>query len=326
MSEAIERVSCLIIGSGPAGYTAAIYAARANLNPVLISGLQPGGQLTNTTDVENYPGYPEGILGPQMMKDFEAQAKRMGADLRWGYASKVDFSTRPFKVEVDEDKWIEADSVIISTGASAKWLGLPSEERLNGYGVSACAVCDGFFFKGKEVVIVGAGDTACEEAIYLSKICSEVHMIVRRDEMRASKVMQDRVFDTKNIHIYWDSETDEVLGDKKVEGVRIKNRLTGELKEIPVSAFFVAIGHQPNSGIFKEYIEIDEQEYILTKSDSTKTNIAGVFACGDVQDKYYRQAVTAAGSGCMAALDAERFLSEMEYAASLSNAQPKIAE
>ena len=326
MSEAIERVSCLIIGSGPAGYTAAIYAARANLKPVLYSGLQPGGQLTNTTDVENYPGYPEGILGPQMMKDFEAQAARMGADLRWGFASKVDFSTRPFKVEVDEEKWIEADSVIISTGASAKWLGLPSEERLNGYGVSACAVCDGFFFKEKEVVIVGAGDTACEEAIYLSKICSKVHMIIRRDEMRASKIMQDRVFDTANIEIYWNSETDEILGDKKVDAVRIKNRETGELKEIPVSAFFVAIGHEPNSGIFKDFIETDEQGYIITRSDSTKTNIAGVFACGDVQDKYYRQAVTAAGSGCMAALDTERFLSEMEYAASLSNAQSKTAE
>lgn len=326
MSEAIERVSCLIIGSGPAGYTAAVYAARANLKPVLYSGLQPGGQLTNTTDVENYPGYPEGILGPQMMKDFEAQAKRMGADLRWGFASKVDFSSRPFKVEVDEEKWIEADSVIISTGASAKWLGLPSEQRLNGYGVSACAVCDGFFFKEKEVVIVGAGDTACEEAIYLSKICSKVHMIVRRDEMRASKIMQDRVFDTANIEIYWNSETDEIIGDKKVDAVRIKNRETGETKEIPVSAFFVAIGHQPNSEIFKEYIDTDGQGYILTRSDSTKTNIAGIFACGDVQDKYYRQAVTAAGSGCMAALDAERFLSEMEYATSLSNAKTKVAE
>lgn len=319
MSEVRERVSCLIIGSGPAGYTAAIYAARANLNPVLYSGLQPGGQLTNTTDVENYPGYPEGILGPQMMKDFENQARRMGADLRWGFASKVDFSQKPFKVEVDEEKWIEADSIIISTGASAKWLGLPSEERLNGYGVSACAVCDGFFFKGKEVVIVGAGDTACEEAIYLSKICSVVHMIVRRDEMRASKIMQARVFDTENIKVYWNSETDEILGEKSVEAVRIKNTQNGEKITIPVSAFFVAIGHEPNSGIFKDFINTDEQGYIMTLPNSTKTNIEGVFACGDVQDKIYRQAVTAAGTGCMAALDAERYLSEMEFAEHMAN-------
>jgi len=321
MSEISEKISCLIIGSGPAGYTAAIYAARANLKPVLYSGLQPGGQLTNTTDVENYPGYPEGILGPQMMKDFEAQAKRMGADLRWGFASKVDFSQRPFKVEVDEEKWIEADSVIISTGASAKWLGLPSEQKLNGYGVSACAVCDGFFFQGKEVVIVGAGDTACEEAIYLSKICSKVHMIVRRDEMRASKIMQDRVFTAENIQVYWNSQTEEILGDKKVEAVRIKNTQSGETTEIPVSAFFVAIGHEPNSGIFKEFIDTDEQGYIITKPGSSKTNIPGIFACGDVQDKNYRQAVTAAGSGCMAALDTERYLSEMEYEASLNKEQ-----
>lgn len=319
MSDNLERVSCLIIGSGPAGYTAAIYAARANLNPILYTGLKPGGQLTDTTDVENFPGYPNGILGPQMMKDFEEQAKRMGADIRWGYISKVDFSKRPFKVEVDEDKWILADSVIISTGASAKWLGIPSEQRLNGFGVSACAVCDGFFFKGKEVAIVGAGDTACEEALYLSKICSKVHMIVRRDEMRASKIMQDRVFDTSNIQVYWNSVTDEVLGEKSVEGVRIKNTLTDELTEIPLSAFFVAIGHEPNSGVFKPYIETDDQGYIITQAGSTKTNVEGVFACGDVQDKIYRQAVTAAGSGCMAALDTERFLSEMEYATHLAN-------
>lgn len=319
MSDNLERVSCLIIGSGPAGYTAAIYAARANLNPILYTGLKPGGQLTDTTDVENFPGYPNGILGPQMMKDFEEQAKRMGTDIRWGYISKVDFSERPFKVEIDEDKWILADSVIISTGASAKWLGIPSEQRLNGFGVSACAVCDGFFFKGKEVAIVGAGDTACEEALYLSKICSKVHMIVRRDEMRASKIMQDRVFDTSNIQIYWNSVTDEVLGEKSVEGVRIKNTLTDELTEIPLSAFFVAIGHEPNSGVFKPFIETDDQGYIITQAGSTKTNVEGVFACGDVQDKIYRQAVTAAGSGCMAALDAERFLSEMEYAAHLAN-------
>lgn len=305
-----EKVHCLIIGSGPAGYTAAIYAARAGLNPVLYQGIQPGGQLTITTEVENYPGYPEGIQGPEMMVHFENQAKRMGTDIRYGLATKVDFSSRPLKVEIDEEKWIEADSIIISTGASAKWLGIESEHRLNGYGVSACAVCDGFFFKGKEVAIVGAGDTAAEEALYLSKICSQVHMIVRRHEMRASKVMQDRVVSTPNIKVYWNSETDEVLGDKKVDGVRIKNNQTGEKQEIPVSAFFVAIGHQPNSDIFKGLIDMDEAGYIKTIPGTSKTNIEGVFASGDVQDKIYRQAVTAAGSGCMAALDAERYLSE----------------
>ncbi|MGF2414362.1 MAG: thioredoxin-disulfide reductase [Ferruginibacter sp.] len=305
-----EKVHCLIIGSGPAGYTAAIYASRAGLNPVLYQGIQPGGQLTITTEVENYPGYPEGIQGPDMMVHFENQAKRMGADIRYGLATKVDFSVRPLKVEIDEEKWIEADSVIISTGASAKWLGLPSEQRLNGYGVSACAVCDGFFFKGKEVAIIGAGDTAAEEALYLSKICSKVHMIVRRGEMRASKVMQERVIKTANISVNWHSETDEILGDKKVEAVRIKNNQTGVTTEIPVSAFFVAIGHQPNSDIFKGWIDMDEAGYIKTIPGSSKTNIEGVFASGDVQDKIYRQAVTAAGSGCMAALDAERYLSE----------------
>lgn len=305
-----EKVHCLIIGSGPAGYTAAIYASRAGLNPVLYQGIQPGGQLTITTEVENYPGYPEGIQGPDMMVNFEKQAARMGTDIRYGLATKVDFSLRPLKVEIDEEKWIEADSVIISTGASAKWLGLESEQRLNGYGVSACAVCDGFFFKGKEVAIVGAGDTAAEEALYLSKICSKVHMIVRRGEMRASKVMQDRVKANANITIYWNSETDEVLGDKKVEAVRIKNNETGEKQEVPVSAFFVAIGHQPNSSIFKEWLDMDEAGYIKTIPGSSKTNVEGVFAAGDVQDKIYRQAVTAAGSGCMAALDAERYLGE----------------
>jgi thioredoxin reductase (NADPH) len=305
-----EKVHCLIIGSGPAGYTAAIYASRAGLNPVLYQGIQPGGQLTITTEVENYPGYPEGIQGPDMMVHFENQAKRMGADIRYGLATKVDFSVRPLKVEIDEEKWIEADSVIISTGASAKWLGLPSEQRLNGYGVSACAVCDGFFFKGKEVAIIGAGDTAAEEALYLSKICSKVHMIVRRGEMRASKVMQERVLKTANISVNWHSETDEILGDKKVEAVRIKNTQTGEKTEIPVSAFFVAIGHHPNSDIFKDFLETDEAGYLKTIPGTSKTNIEGVFASGDVQDKIYRQAVTAAGSGCMAALDAERYLSE----------------
>jgi thioredoxin reductase (NADPH) len=305
-----EKVSCLIIGSGPAGYTAAIYASRANLKPVLYQGIQPGGQLTITTEVENYPGYPEGIQGPEMMVHFEKQAQRMGADIRYGMATAVDFSSHPLKVQIDEEKWIEANSVIISTGASAKWLGLPSEQRLNGFGVSACAVCDGFFFKGKEVAIVGAGDTAAEEALYLSKLCTTVHMIVRRDQMRASKVMQDRVLATSNIKVYWNAETDEILGEKKVEAVRINNRLTQEKTEIPVSAFFVAIGHEPNSTIFKGWIDMDETGYIKTIPGTSKTNVEAVFAAGDVQDKHYRQAVTAAGSGCMAALDAERYLGE----------------
>jgi thioredoxin reductase (NADPH) len=309
MNTDTEKVTCLIIGSGPAGYTAAIYAARANLKPVLYQGIQPGGQLTITTEVENYPGYADGVQGPDMMIHFEKQAARMGADIRFGLATKVDFLNRPFKVQIDEEKWIEAESVIIATGASAKWLGLESEQRLNGYGVSACAVCDGFFFKGKEVAIVGAGDTAAEEALYLSKLCSQVHMIVRRGEMRASKVMQERVLKTPNIKIYWHSETDEVLGDKKVEAVRIKNNQTGEKTDIPVSAFFVAIGHEPNSAIFKGWLDMDEAGYIKTIPGTSKTNIEGVFASGDVQDKIYRQAVTAAGTGCMAALDAERFLS-----------------
>lgn len=310
-----EKVHCLIIGSGPAGYTAAVYAARAGLKPVLYQGLQPGGQLTITTDVENYPGYPEGVMGPQMMIDFEKQAQRMGADIRWGYATKVDFANRPYKVEIDEEKWLEADAVIIATGASAKWLNIASEQRLNGHGVSACAVCDGFFFKGQEVAIVGAGDTACEEALYLSKLCSTVHMIVRKGEdgMKASKVMQDRVKRTPNIKIYWHSETDEVLGDTKVEGVRIRNNVTNETQEVPVNAFFVAIGHEPNSKLFKGWLEMDEAGYLLTHPGSSKTNIEGVFACGDVQDKIYRQAVTAAGSGCMAALDAERYLGALEH-------------
>jgi thioredoxin reductase (NADPH) len=305
----MEKVSCLIIGSGPAGYTAAIYAARANMKPVLYQGIQPGGQLTITTEVENYPGYADGIQGPEMMIHFEKQAARMGADIRYGLATNVDFSTRPLRVEIDEEKWIEADSVIISTGAAAKWLGMESEQRLNGYGVSACAVCDGFFFKGKEVAIVGAGDTAAEEALYLSKICSKVNMIVRKGEMRASKIMQQRVIDTPNIEIHWHSETDEVLGGDKVTGVRIKNNETGEKKELAVSAFFVAIGHQPNSGIFKGWLDMDDAGYLITTPGTSKTNIEGVFAAGDVQDKIYRQAVTAAGSGCMAALDAERYLS-----------------
>lgn len=307
-----ERIHCLIIGSGPAGYSAAIYAARANLKPVLYQGIQPGGQLTITTEVENYPGYPDGVQGPEMMVHFEKQASRMGADIRYGLATKVDFTTYPLKVWIDEEKQFEADSVIIATGASAKWLGLPSEERLNGYGVSACAVCDGFFFRGKEVAIVGAGDTAAEEALYLSKLCTTVHMIVRRDQMRASKIMQERVQRTPNIKIYWNSETMEIIGESKVEAFKIKNNKTNEIKLIPVSGFFVAIGHQPNSDIFKGWLDMDEGGYIKTVPGSTKTNIEGVFAAGDVQDKIYRQAVTAAGSGCMAALDAERFLSAKE--------------
>lgn len=305
---AIEKVSCLIIGSGPAGYTAAIYASRANLQPLLYQGIQPGGQLTITTEVENYPGYPDGVQGPEMMVDFEKQARRMGADIRYGLATKVDFSGGLHKVWIDEEKEIHADTVIIATGASAKWLGLESEQRLNGFGVSACAVCDGFFFKGKEVAIVGAGDTAAEEAHYLSKLCSTVHMFIRREEMRASKIMQDRVKNTPNIKIYWNTDTDEILGQQKVEAVRIKNNKTGEKQEIPIAGFFVAIGHQPNSDIFKGFIDMDEAGYIKTIPGSSKTNVPGVFACGDVQDKNYRQAITAAGSGCMAAIDAERFL------------------
>ncbi len=304
-----EKVKCLILGSGPAGYTAAIYASRANLKPVLYQGIQPGGQLTITTEVENYPGYANGVQGPEMMVDFEKQAGRMGADIRFGLATKVDFSSQPYKVQIDEEKWIEADAVIISTGASAKWLGLESEQRLNGYGVSACAVCDGFFFKGKEVAIVGAGDTAAEEALYLSKLCAHVHMFIRRDQMRASKVMQERVLKAPNIQVYWNTETEEVLGDKRVSGVKIRNNLNGETRQIPVAGFFVAIGHEPNSEIFKGAIDMDEAGYIKTIAGSSKTNLEGVFASGDVQDKIYRQAVTAAGSGCMAALDAERYLS-----------------
>jgi thioredoxin reductase (NADPH) len=305
-----ERTSLLIMGSGPAGYTAAIYAARANLKPMLYQGIQPGGQLTITTEVENYPGFPEGIQGPELMIHFEKQAQRMGADLRYGLATKVDLSQQPYKVWIDDEKLIEADAIIIATGASAKWLNIESEQRLNGYGVSACAVCDGFFFRGKEVAIVGAGDTAAEEAMYLSKLCSTVHMLVRRDEMRASKVMQDRVKNTENIKVYWNTETDEILGTKTVEGVRIKNNHTNEITEIPIKGFFVAIGHTPNSDVFKDWLDMDESGYIKTIPGTAKTNVEGVFAAGDVQDKIYRQAVTAAGSGCMAALDAERYLSE----------------
>lgn len=297
-----------IIGSGPAGYAAAIYASRAGLNPILFEGMQPGGQLTITNDVENYPGYPDGVMGPTMMEDFKKQAARMGADIRFGLVTQVDFSVRPFKLWVDGDKLFTSDSVIIATGASAKWLGIPSEQKLNGSGVSACAVCDGFFYRNQEVAIVGGGDTAAEEATYLAKICKKVYMIVRRDQLRASKAMQDRVMKTPNIEVLWNSETDEILGEHAVEGVRLKNTVTGALSEIKVTGFFVAIGHKPNTDIFQGILELDETGYIQTVPGSTKTNIPGVFACGDAQDKVYRQAVTAAGTGCMAALDAERWL------------------
>lgn len=307
-----EKVQVLIIGSGPAGYTAAIYAARAGLKPVLYQGGQPGGQLTITTDVENYPGYPEGIMGPQMMVDFQKQAERFGTDIRYGMVTSVDFSSWPLKATIDEKTEVEAESVIISTGASAKWLGLESEERLNGSGVSACAVCDGFFYKGQDVVIVGAGDTAAEEATYLSKLANKVYMLVRRDEMRASKIMQQRVLNAPNIEVLWNSEAEEVLGEHQVEAVRVLNNKTGEKKDIKAEGFFVAIGHQPNTGIFENWLDMDESGYIKTIPGSSKTNIPGVFATGDAQDKIYRQAVTAAGSGCMGALDAEKFLAEKE--------------
>ncbi|MBC7381523.1 MAG: thioredoxin-disulfide reductase [Bacteroidia bacterium] len=309
MSEIIEHIECLIIGSGPAGYTAAIYAARADMKPIMYAGMQPGGQLTITTDVENYPGYPDGIMGPEMMELFRKQAERFGTDVRYGMITSVDFNGKaPFKVIADESKELLADTIIIATGASAKWLGIPSEEKLNGRGVSACAVCDGFFFKGKEVAIVGAGDTACEEASYLAKICSKVYMIVRRNEFRASKAMQHRVLNTHNIEVLFNTETDEILGEEKVSGARFKNHVTGEMTTVDLSGFFVAIGHHPNTDIFKGFLEMDETGYLKTTPGTSKTNIEGVFACGDAQDKVYRQAVTAAGSGCIAALDAERYL------------------
>jgi thioredoxin reductase (NADPH) len=308
----IERVNCLIIGSGPAGYTAAIYAARAGMKPVLYQGSQPGGQLMITNDVENFPGYPEGIMGPQMMEDFQKQAARFGADIRFGTVTSVDFTGPMHKAVVDDKHTIEAPTIIISTGASAKWLGLESETRLNGNGVSACAVCDGFFFRGQDVAIVGAGDTACEEASYLSKLCNKVYMIVRKDEMRASKIMQKRVLTTPNIEVLFNSTTEEILGKELVDGARIKNTATGETREIKVTGFFVAIGHDPNTKIFKNWIDLDEAGYIKTVPGTSRTNIPGVFACGDAQDHVYRQAVTAAGTGCMAALDAERYLAAQE--------------
>ncbi len=320
MSTNIEHLECLIIGSGPAGYTAAIYAARADMKPVLYEGLQPGGQLTITTEVENFPGFPHGVQGPEMMELFKSQASRLGADIRYGMVTKVDFSGDIHKVWVDDSKEIHAESVIIATGASAKWLGLESEEKfkLNGGGVSACAVCDGFFHRGKEVAIVGGGDTACEEASYLAKICKKVYMLVRKDHLRASKAMQFRVENTPNIEILYNTETKEILGDQVVEGMIVKNGESGEEKKIDVQGFFVAIGHTPNTGIFKDFLNLDEQGYIITQPGSTKTNIEGVFASGDAQDKIYRQAITAAGSGCMAALDAERYLAAKKTAMEMS--------
>jgi thioredoxin reductase (NADPH) len=315
MSQETEHVKCLIIGSGPAGYTAAIYAARADLKPVLYTGLLAGGQLTQTTEVENYPGYPDGIQGPAMMENFEKQAARLGTDIRFGYVTSVDFSSLPHKVIVDETKTILADTVIISTGASAKWLGLESEQKYNGFGVSACAVCDGFFFRGQDVAIVGAGDTAAEEATYLSKLTRKVYMLVRRDEFRASKAMMHRVMHTHNIEVIYNTEAKEIMGDGQVvTGVKVFNNKTNSEKILDVTGFFVAIGHHPNTELFKGWIDMNETGYIITEPGSTRTNVEGVFACGDAQDHVYRQAVTAAGTGCMAAIDAERYLAAKEHA------------
>ena len=307
-----EELKCVIIGSGPAGYTAAIYAARAGLEPVLYTGQQPGGQLMITTDVENYPGYPEGVLGPKMMEDFKAQAERFGTDIRYELIAEVDFTGPMHKLRTESGHEIAAHAVIIATGASAKWLGLESEQRLMNKGVSACAVCDGFFFRGMDVAVVGGGDTAAEEASYLAKLCPKVHLLVRRDEMRASKIMQKRVMNTPNIVIHWNTEAKEILGEEEVEGVRVINNKSGEESVIPVKGFFVAIGHKPNTEIFKGWLDMDDTGYLITKPGTSLTNREGVFASGDAQDKVYRQAVTAAGTGCMAALDAERYLTEKE--------------
>lgn len=303
-----EHLNNVIIGSGPAGYTAAIYAARAGLKPVMYTGQEPGGQLMITTDVENYPGYPDGIMGPAMMEEFQKQAERFGTQVRYDMVTKVDFTGPIHKLWTENGEEVHADTVIISTGASAKWLGLESEKRLQNKGVSACAVCDGFFFRGQEVAVVGGGDTAAEEATYLSKLCPKVHMLVRRDELRASKIMQERVFKTENIEVHWNTEALEVLGDEQVEGLRVVNNKTKEESTLPVNGFFVAIGHKPNTDIFKGWLDMDETGYIITDGKSTRTNIEGVFASGDAQDNVYRQAVTAAGTGCMAALDSERHL------------------
>ena len=307
----IERIKCLIIGSGPAGYTAAIYASRANLNPVVYEGGQPGGQLTTTTEIDNFPGYPQGITGTEMMEDLKKQAERFGTQVRYGIVTKVDFSKRPFAVEIDSEKKIEADTVIIATGATAKYLGLPSEEKFRGQGVSACATCDGFFYRKKDVAVVGGGDTACEEATYLASLCNKVYLIVRRDVLRASKAMQERVLNTPNIEVLWNTNTKEILGDDfGVTGAALVNSKTGEESEIKIHGFFLAIGHHPNSDVFKEYIETNNEGYIITEGKSQKTNVPGVFAAGDVQDPTYRQAIAAAGSGRRAAMDAEKFLQE----------------
>ena len=311
----VEKVKCLIVGSGPAGYTAAIYAARANLYPVMIEGLQPGGQLTTTTDVDNFPGYPDGVTGPEMMADLKKQAERFGTDCRWGLVTSVDFSGYPHKVVVDDKKVIEAETVILATGATAKYLGFPTEEKYMGSGVSACATCDGFFYRGKDVAVVGGGDTAAEEATYLAGLCNKVYLIVRKPSMRASKIMQERVFKTKNIEILFEHNTKELYGDGVVEGAKLIKKM-GEADEVEVDikidGFFVAIGHTPNSKVFNGYLKTDAQGYVITEPETTKTNVPGVFACGDLKDPHYRQAVTSAGSGCMAAMDAERFLAERE--------------
>ncbi|MFO7977477.1 MAG: thioredoxin-disulfide reductase [Bacteroidales bacterium] len=312
MSEEKQAIKCLILGSGPAGYTAAIYAARADLHPVVYQGLQPGGQLTITTEVDNFPGYPLGVQGPQMMEDMKAQAERFGTDVRWGLATDVDLSQRPFRVTIDEKDEVLAETLIIATGATARWLGMESEQRYNGFGVSACATCDGFFYKGRDVVVVGGGDTACEEAAYLAKLCRKVYLVHRRDELRASKVMQHRVMKADNIEIIWNHKTKEIVGDKTVTGALFEDVNTGEELKLDVEGFFVAIGHSPNSQIFKGQLQMNPAGYIITQADTTKTNVPGVFAAGDVQDHVFRQAITAAGTGCMAAVEAERFLSDLE--------------
>lgn len=311
----MEKTKCLIIGSGPAGYTAAIYAARADLHPIMYQGMEPGGQLTTTTEVDNFPGYPDGIDGPQLMEDLKKQAERFGTEVRWGLVTEVDTSKRPFKVSVDDGTELEAETLIIATGATAKYLGLESEERFKGGGVSACATCDGFFYKGKDVAVVGGGDTAAEEATYLANMCNKVYLVHRRDELRASKAMQNRVLNTPNIELLWNHEVKEIVGveqgfTKALNGVELFNNKTGEDKKIDVEGFFVAIGHTPNTKLFKEKLEMDETGYVITKPDSTATSILGIFAAGDVQDKHYRQAITAAGTGCMAAIESERFLGE----------------
>jgi thioredoxin reductase (NADPH) len=313
MEASKEKV--VIIGSGPAGLTAAIYAARAGLNPLVFAGAQPGGQLTTTNDVENFPGYPDGVKGPEMMMDLQRQAERFGTRIRYAVVTAVDFSVYPFKLVIDGAEEVRAASVIIATGASAKYLGIPSEQKFANKGVSACAVCDGYFYRGKDVAVVGAGDSAAEEATYLAKLCTKVHLLVRRNEMRASKIMQQRVFNTPNIEIHWNTETDEILGDDTgVTGVRVINNQTGQKKVIPVQGFFLAIGHKPNTEIFKDYLQLDDAGYIKVQPGTTRTNIEGVFAVGDAADKVYRQAVTAAGTGCMGALDAEKFLAAKEAA------------